>query len=370
MKERTFQGVSASHIVTLPEGRASQAACRVDGGHPHAHDTTLQCGQLVAHGDDDIAVLAVSADQLTKDMDGTVCRCTAQDKSGCNSNIETTFTLDVTYAPVVTFDPDPTHSMLNKGEAVNLTCSAQGNPTPTLLVLTRERTKEVLTTTQSAQLSFTIRDVDCLDSGVYRCTGQNSQGQAGDELRLGVRCPQQLVNFPNSTLQVAAALGEPAQIFLEVFGYPEPITLTLRRQEDSTGLRLSPRYTVEYSTTVSPFGLVNVTIFNLAETDFTLYTLIVDNGVEKGLIYNFSLVKESSGGQRSVNSAAIVIGVIAVVIIVALIAFILFLVRQHRNQHATELSGELATVQAESEQYDTINDVAADIAGPSNPSSP
>ena len=49
----------------------------------------------------------------------------------------------------------------------------------------------------------------------------------------------------------------------------------------------SPRHSVEYTVGVAPFGVVNVTISDVVDADYTNYILTVDNGVGNGLIYTF-----------------------------------------------------------------------------------
>ena len=108
---------------------------------------------------------------------------------------------------------------------------------------------------------------------------------------LTISGPQQLSLLFNSKPQVDAALGETAKFGLEIYGFPEPITLTL--QKTDVGTNLYPRlcHSVEYTAGVAPFGVVNVTISDIVEADYTNYSLTVDNGVGNALIYTFYLNK-------------------------------------------------------------------------------
>ena len=90
---------------------------------------------------------------------------------------------------------------------------------------------------------------------------------------------------------VSVAIGETAQINLEIYGFPEPRAPTLTRLIDSTDLTLSPRHSVRYTAREAPLGFVNITISDIVETDFTNYILIVDNGEGEALTYMFYLYK-------------------------------------------------------------------------------
>ena len=101
--------------------------------------------------------------------------------------------------------------------------------------------------------------------------------------------PQQFLPTFDSPPDVGAAIGETAQIDLEIYGFPEPRALTLSRLIDSTDLTSSPRHSVKYTAREAPFGFVNVTIFDVIDTDYTNYTLTVDNGEGEALTYSFHL---------------------------------------------------------------------------------
>ena len=88
---------------------------------------------------------------------------------------------------------------------------------------------------------------------------------------------------------VGAATGETAHIDLEIYGFPEPRELTLSRLIDGVDLTSPPRHSVKYTAREAPFGFVNVTISDVIDTDFTNYTLTVDNGEGEALTYSFYL---------------------------------------------------------------------------------
>ena len=101
--------------------------------------------------------------------------------------------------------------------------------------------------------------------------------------------PQQLSPLFNSKPQVDAVVGETTKFGIEIYGFPEPSTLTLQKTDDDTNLMSSRRHLVEYTAGVSPFGVVNVTISDVVESDYTNYTLTVENGVGNALVHTFYL---------------------------------------------------------------------------------
>ena len=112
---------------------------------------------------------------------------------------------------------------------------------------------------------------------------------------LTISGPQQLSPLFNSKPQVDAVIRETAKFGIEIYGFPEPRTLTLERTNNDTTLTYSPRHSVEYKAGVAPFGVVNVTIFDLMKADYANYTLTVDNGVGNALVYTFYLNEGGAG---------------------------------------------------------------------------
>ncbi|GFS19311.1 vascular cell adhesion molecule [Elysia marginata] len=336
---QTYQGISQANIVTLAEGYTGDVTCRVDGGYPGAHSTQLKCGQLENTGDGNTATVRFTTDTLTRDLDGTVCTCTSQHNSGCFNNKKTRYTLNVTYTPEVTFTKSSPSTEFNKGDHLEFICFAQGNPDPNSMTLTRERTKDVLVNVQAAELTHTLDPLDCLDTGVYVCSGQNSKGTTSKEISIGVYCAQQFSPLFSPSPKVDGVIGEKAEIDIEIYGFPEP-SVTLQRTVDNANLTSSPRHEVKYTSSVAPFGFVNVTISDLVEADYTNYTLTIDNGVGFALTYSFYLnqVKAQSrpeaGGRDTdtesdpFNSTALIIGLVAVVILGICVVIIIFLVRK------------------------------------------
>ena len=99
----------------------------------------------------------------------------------------------------ITFSQHSSKFPLREGDNLKLTCSGSGHPAPISLTLSRLRTTEVLDTVHSAdsdtQLTHTIPSLHCLDTGVYVCSGRNSQGSAAERTLVGVHCKWQDVKF-------------------------------------------------------------------------------------------------------------------------------------------------------------------------------
>ncbi|GFR79669.1 roundabout homolog 1-like [Elysia marginata] len=330
---QTYRGISPSNIVTLAEGYTGDVTCRVEEGYPGAHTTQLKCGQLENTGDGNTATVRFTTDTLTRDLDGTECTCTSQHDSGCYNNKEARFKLNVTCLRV--------HSL--GLTVVMVTTTKVGSLSVQMLVVsTRERNDDIIKSVQTAQLTHALDSLKCLDTGVYVCSGQNSQGITSEKIRISVNCAQQFSPLFSPSPKVDGVLGETAEIDIEIYGFPEP-SVTLHRTVDNANLKSFPRHEVKYTSSVAPFGFVNVTISDLVKADYTTYTLTIDNGVGDALVYSFYLnqVKtqprpEAGGGDTdaesgSFNSTALIIGLVAVVILGICVVIIVFLVRKNQD---------------------------------------
>ncbi|GFO36320.1 cell adhesion molecule, partial [Plakobranchus ocellatus] len=341
IKGETFQGVIALNRITLAARYSGDMTCRVEGGHPEAHTTQLTCGSLIASGEENVATLTFQDGQLNKDMDGTECKCTSQHVAGCYYDKETSLTLDVTYPPEVKFTHNSSSSEFNEGDTLTFTCTAQGNPAPNLTI-TRKRTNQQLASIErnlkTAELNHTVNPLDCLDTDVYVCTSESNRGVTTNETSIKVKCPQKLASNTIQPEAVEVVINETAELGLEIYGYPIPQLLTLMRTRDRTNLTGSAGYLMEYSPHQAPFGVINVTISDVGEEDYTNYTITVDNGVGDALVYSFYLVevnatekpeKQGGGGGDNVGVA---VGVTLAILLVLVIAVVLLvLVLRHRG---------------------------------------
>ncbi|GFR72862.1 hypothetical protein ElyMa_005717100 [Elysia marginata] len=216
--------------------------------------------------------------------------------------------------------------------------TVQGNPDPTSVTLSRERTKEVLATVQATELTHTLGPLDCLDTGVYVCSGQNAQGTTLKEISVGVRCPQRFTANFNPPLHVDVVVGKKAEIDidLQIYGLPEPSRMVLRKTKSDIALTSSPRHKVKYTAGISPYGNVNVIFYDLAETDLTNYTLTIDNGVGEALTYLFDLNQVDLNLQEETENdifktIAIIIGVVAGIVFAVSVVIIAFVVKKMQN---------------------------------------
>ena len=92
----------------------------------------------------------------------------------------------------MTFTQNPPKSQpLREGDDLDLTCSVQGKPDPTSVTLSRRRTSEMLENVQTTELTYTIDPISCLETGVYICSGQNSQGTTTESISVEVLCEYQ-----------------------------------------------------------------------------------------------------------------------------------------------------------------------------------
>ncbi|GFO08835.1 protein amalgam-like protein [Plakobranchus ocellatus] len=286
------------------------------------------------------ATTASTTVTLSKLIDATVSQnpehtYTCNGVAPTDGSSESTLTDKCDYAPVVTFTHDSALPEFNEGDTPTFTCTAQGNPPPNLTI-TRKRTNQQLASVQgnlkTTELTHTVDPLDCLDTDVYVCTGQNNQGVITMGIFVGVKCSQQLATIISQPKTVDLSLGETAELGLKIYGYPPPHLVTLLRTRDNTNLTGSARHLIEYSPRQAPFGFVNVTISDVVEEDFTNYTITVDNGEDDEnetmiLVYRFRLVEFNAEQRESKENTTITVVVVVLVVVVIAVIFAALVLR-------------------------------------------
>ncbi|GFS00434.1 neural cell adhesion molecule 1 [Elysia marginata] len=280
----SFPQVSHSCTTNMEQGyfigKSARCTCRATSdGYPRGSAQWYK-------GDQPVGTNGELTITYNKNDPGQVYTCEA--KSALGRKPGSTLRAKFAYAPEITFTKSSRRTEFNKGDNLDFICSAQGHPQPTSVTLTRERTKEVLANVQKTLLTHTLNSLDCLDTGVYVCSGQNSQGTTSREISIGVNCAQKFSSMFFPPPKVDGVIGGKAEIDIEIYGFPEP-RVTLHRIVDNADMTSSPRHEVKYTSKVAPFGFVKVTISDLVEADYTNYTLTIDNGVGDALTYSFYL---------------------------------------------------------------------------------
>ncbi|GFO27332.1 neural cell adhesion molecule 1 [Plakobranchus ocellatus] len=285
---------------------------------------------------------------LVFDKSNYVQNYTCKGVSAIGESSASTLTAKFAYAPVVTFTHNSASSEFNEGDTPTFTCTAQGNPAPSL-TLTRKRTNQQLArfreNLKTTELTHTPEPLDCLDTDVYVCAGQNVQGITTQEIFVPVKCPMQLTANISQPKTVETSLGETAELDLEIYGYPAPHQLTLMRTTDNTNLTGSARHLIEYSPGQAPFGFVNVTISDVIEADFSSYIIIADNGESndngiKMLMYRFYFGERTAERRKGKDNIIIVVVVVLAVltglVIVAILAILVLRFRGRRQMQVLE----------------------------------
>ncbi|XP_053347898.1 hemicentin-1-like [Clarias gariepinus] len=103
---------------------------------------------------------------LTREDSGTHV-ITAVNKHGVEKH---SLTVNVLYGPEI--EPDYSSHVMQKGEAVSLSCTAGGNPEPEVTWRFQSQTKA----TGRRQTTLTISEATFADDGVYTCTAMNDLG--------------------------------------------------------------------------------------------------------------------------------------------------------------------------------------------------
>lgn len=93
------------------------------------------------------------------------------------------------------------HVTVKENSSVNIKCLVKGRPTPSIRLINASDPEQSLNKsqpiydvsldTQVAEVSFSINQVPCEVSGIYRCEADNGLGQDSQNRTLLVYCKQQ-----------------------------------------------------------------------------------------------------------------------------------------------------------------------------------
>ncbi|XP_070688611.1 vascular cell adhesion protein 1b [Pempheris klunzingeri] len=137
---------------------------------------------------------------------------------------ETTVPLNLLYAPVVTVTPESV--LVMAGSPLTLSCSAEGNPEPTIAWSFRTAAGRLLPRGRAHQLVFTA--VSLSDAGRYECEARNPEGNQSAALVVTVHAPP-----TNTSLSVSpgeeVVEGQQVTLTCRSDGAP-PTALVLRRE--------------------------------------------------------------------------------------------------------------------------------------------
>ncbi|XP_072022562.1 uncharacterized protein [Amphiura filiformis] len=252
------------------------------------------------------------------------------DINGAPSPIIRRVQLDVYYPPaIISVKAEPSNPVIS-GSTITLTCTADGNPTPTL-----EWMKDDLPISSSGG-TLELIGIDIMDAGYYICIASNGRGQidTSDVLAVAVHYSAEIINSDN---QVNVDKGNNGTLFSSVIGNPTPVVIWY----DRDGVVIdSDRNDMIINTVNHGNGEVNgtllissLTIVNvLPETHHGDYTCKGSNSLGS-VLSTISLQGLVIPKQQTTNIGGIIGGVLAVVmgVVVIVLVTLNFLKRSRKD---------------------------------------
>ncbi|XP_033758217.1 hemicentin-1-like, partial [Pecten maximus] len=178
--------------------------------------------------------------------------------------------LNVEYKPLVTLNP--THLTVVESQTAQLTCDAEGNPTPTVEWL---RGGTSVHTGQGTSVTLTLSDIDRSTTDNYTCRADGVSSVQGRQL-ITKRIVYLLVQYPPDIVVVAPPNVEEGDTDIRLIcrTVGEPNTLTSQSWTQTIGQTLiADQFTYE-TTTPDKIILEEVSLY-----DTGTYTCSVSNGI-------------------------------------------------------------------------------------------
>ncbi|XP_059177963.1 uncharacterized protein LOC131957245 [Physella acuta] len=307
----------------LDEGMFS-INCYAKGGHPAVQNVRLSCSQeliSLSGGQDTYLNVSRSKNNIT-------CTCEASHITQCYSNT-TDLHIYVHYYPrIKSFlvnGKSSSAATLNKSSVLNLTCEAEGNPPPTLMLYLDQSRRVPLQQSNNATLVWE-KVVGCYDTGVYFCLASRNSVEFKRSINISVLCPLKLKYPGTNASTYYGRTHEDFSIQIEFFGYPGPKQFWLiknltDRMETNQESDTNSSYKIEYKHEVPPYGTIVLTIFNLQKSDFTNMSVYIDNSLGV-LVYSFSIIEDTE--QENKGVIIIASSISAVALILATVALWIF----------------------------------------------
>ncbi|XP_022799388.1 hemicentin-1-like [Stylophora pistillata] len=177
--------------------------------------------------------------------------------------------LDVTYIPEITVHPK--NVTKKEGENATLNCNAMGNPVPKI---SWNKGGSPLGNTSSISLSadnkdLTIKNVNRVDSGEYRCVATNSLGNdTSNPAYLGVQFKPEIGTVPRL---IQRTEGDELSLFCNATGNPVPL---ISWTKNGFSLDTSNNSRINFSNKGK-----QLTIKNLSKRDGGVYLCVAENSL-------------------------------------------------------------------------------------------
>ncbi|KAK3755866.1 hypothetical protein RRG08_056136 [Elysia crispata] len=154
--------------------------------------------------------------------------------------------------------------------------------------------------------------------------------------------------------------GIPVIISVEITAYPKATNFTLYRGNPGNIITVDD-YGVLYVERSPSTGTVELTMTIDNSSDFTMYSLVMDNGIGEGLTYSFTIEEDTDDDLTVVYIiVGVVIGVIGVIIIVVVVLVVLWR-RRHSKTDSDNLEESATNGTGNEEDDKAKSDVEENI---------
>ncbi|KAH9492834.1 Alpha-1,3-mannosyl-glycoprotein 2-beta-N-acetylglucosaminyltransferase [Bulinus truncatus] len=219
-----------------------------------------------------------------------------------------------------------------EGENITFSCLIESNPQSNVSIVISNSThgmenKSITSTFSSSmqnifELRSEIRRATCLDTNNYTCVAENHVAKTNwnKSLQVFVQCSLHL----SQDMQLRNVIGfvdNDVTVTVKIYGHPLPKVFQLLKGSNKTEVNPDDFrfHIVELN---KPYLLVNLLIPNLREENFTSYSMGISNGIEPQLLWEFSIIHESTV-KSEVNVIAIIIPSIITAISVAVVIIVI-----------------------------------------------
>ncbi|PVD27788.1 hypothetical protein C0Q70_12961 [Pomacea canaliculata] len=204
-------------------------------------------------------------------------------------------------------------------------------------------TEDIVINEQSWWVNFTIDQVPCEASGVYRCDVNNSLGQDSQSRTLLVYCAPR-GTFGDKNINTTSGKGE---LTVRMTAYPTPMVKKIiflgHGSSDGELVKENNIYVECSASSLAPAAVTcNVTVINIGNSDEGFYRIVFSNGFGDMPFTFFVKVSDQASQVKSKdnNIPAIIGGVFAVLVVVVIVIITVFLVQRHRRRVRRRSSDE------------------------------
>ncbi|XP_025102194.1 uncharacterized protein LOC112568893 isoform X2 [Pomacea canaliculata] len=255
-------------------------------------------------------------------------------------------TVIVGYSPsVLNFSINDMDNMtvnVRENSSVDIKCLCNGRPAPSIqlingtehFLIQSQPTEDIVINEQSWWVNFTIDQVPCEASGVYRCDVNNSLGQDSQSRTLLVYCAPR-GTFGDKNINTTSGKGE---LTVRMTAYPTPMVKKIiflgHGSSDGELVKENNIYVECSASSLAPAAVTcNVTVINIGNSDEGFYRIVFSNGFGDMPFTFFVKVSDQASQVKSKdnNIPAIIGGVFAVLVVVVIVIITVFLVQRHRR---------------------------------------